>query len=639
MDDRDLVVIVGDGMGFLLLLAAAWHTGLITAFLAALPLPAAQPWLRHLLRPTLLRLLLTLLFLCAVGLRRTWDLRGYTGTALAFLTGRLQAYGYHIVEQFLRQLAQADADGALTDALARWTQQLWMAPTSAGGDPSISAIPPAPPVSLMEPMSNDRPRQVVYIDSHRKPVYSDVLLPRGLIGRTGKILGCRTLVLLHDAQGHVLLPLTTRGDAHLTTEAPRILERYTQATNQPLHAAVVIDREGMGASFLLTMALAGHTVLTCLRADQYSGVESFTDVGTFVPLTTDADGQVIRAVAAARLVLTVPEREAVDLPLRVALIRDHRWQVPIPTTTGAVDWCADLEDEAAMWWDDAWVAPAAPPVPTQPKLIALVSTDLTLTPQQMVQLYTARWPCQENVIKDWLLPLGIDVNHGYGKTEVANSELAKQRAELDQRDQTLHQRISSARKRLQDAITRKLKVQQARHAQAAAILEGEAAEDDARWARQDAQLRRAITAIDREQQQLEGYCRDQRVVRRQIADLDAQDRPMYVLDNRKDQVMTVMKVAVVNLAMWVRDQYFPDSFAQATWTRLRPFFQVGGRIHREAGQIRVQLQPFNDRALNRDLQIVCAKVAARAPTLPDGRRLVLDIQPARRPGSDQHMRC
>jgi len=33
-------------------------------------------------------LVLTLLFLGVVGLRRTWDLRGYTGDALALLSGR-----------------------------------------------------------------------------------------------------------------------------------------------------------------------------------------------------------------------------------------------------------------------------------------------------------------------------------------------------------------------------------------------------------------------------------------------------------------------------------------------------------------------------------------------------------------------
>ncbi len=41
------------------------------------------------LLPTIQSLLLTLLFLGAVGVRRTWGLRSYTGTGLALLTGRI----------------------------------------------------------------------------------------------------------------------------------------------------------------------------------------------------------------------------------------------------------------------------------------------------------------------------------------------------------------------------------------------------------------------------------------------------------------------------------------------------------------------------------------------------------------------
>ncbi|HEX4716470.1 MAG TPA: hypothetical protein VH164_16240, partial [Ktedonobacteraceae bacterium] len=55
-----------------------------------------------------------------------------------------------------------------------------------------------------------------YLDGHRKPVYTQTLIPRGLIGRSGKILGCRALTLLHDEQGHPLLATTHRGYLHLT---------------------------------------------------------------------------------------------------------------------------------------------------------------------------------------------------------------------------------------------------------------------------------------------------------------------------------------------------------------------------------------------------------------------------------------
>ena len=91
--------------GGLLLLAAATETGLLTQLEQALPPPLAPP------EPPCLplagsaavrrRLLLTVLFLGAVGLQRTWDLRGYTADGLALLTGQMRAYGYRYTEAFL----------------------------------------------------------------------------------------------------------------------------------------------------------------------------------------------------------------------------------------------------------------------------------------------------------------------------------------------------------------------------------------------------------------------------------------------------------------------------------------------------------------------------------------------------------
>jgi hypothetical protein len=71
------------------------------------------------------RLLLTLLFLGAVGLQRTWDLRGYPADGLALLTGRTRAYGYRYTEAFLSQIACADGAERFTDTLACWTPHLW----------------------------------------------------------------------------------------------------------------------------------------------------------------------------------------------------------------------------------------------------------------------------------------------------------------------------------------------------------------------------------------------------------------------------------------------------------------------------------------------------------------------------------
>ena len=101
---------------------------------------------------------------------------------------------------------------------------------------------------------------------------------------------------------------------------------------------------------------------------------------------------------------------------------------------------------------------------------------------------------------------------------------------------------------------------------------------------------------------------------------------MYELDHRKDQVMSVCKVVLANLAMWVRDRYFPASYAQATWKRLLPFFQLPGTITHSAQMVQVELRPFNDRALNRDLAILCERVNQASPHLPDGTPILVHHQ-------------
>lgn len=101
---------------------------------------------------------------------------------------------------------------------------------------------------------------------------------------------------------------------------------------------------------------------------------------------------------------------------------------------------------------------------------------------------------------------------------------------------------------------------------------------------------------------------------------------MYKLDNRKDQIMTVCKAALANLGMWVRDRYFPPEYAHAGWCRLQVFFQLPGRISWGQDQVEVELKRFNDRALNRDLEMLCTRVVQGQLRLPDGRRLIFRMQ-------------
>jgi len=120
--------------GGLLLLAAATETGLLIQLEQALPTtlnPACLPLAGSAVVRR--RLLLTLLFLGAVGIPRTLDLRGYTADGLALLTVRTRAYGYRYTEAFLSQIARTDGAERFTETLANWATQLWH-PTEDTGE-------------------------------------------------------------------------------------------------------------------------------------------------------------------------------------------------------------------------------------------------------------------------------------------------------------------------------------------------------------------------------------------------------------------------------------------------------------------------------------------------------------------------
>lgn len=618
----------------MLLVAAANETGLLETLETALSSCAshATSRLAHHSSPSRQSLLRTLLFLEVVDLKRLWDLRSYTGDALGLLTNRSRAYGYWHIERFLSQMAQANGADIFTDALAGWTTRLWQ--------PFV-------------PKDADR-SAIFYVDGHRKPVYTDALIPRGLVGRLSNILGCRALVLLHDAHGHPLLATTHRGDQHLTIGLPAIVKRYEQGTGTSTVQQIIVDREGMAAEFLAHLLKEGRTVISVLRTDQYAGLDSFTDIGDFLPLRTSLEGKVLREVAPASIALPLPEQKGQYLQLRVALIRDLCRQVPLPPSEEELDyprrWDADLSWEDRRWWDAEWQATPAPQVPTASKLIPIVTTAPSVDPRELAQTYTQRWPLQENVIRDWLIPLGIDTNHGYSKKLVENSEVARKRASLEKRLANVQRWAEGVRKRSHNAsklYTKRCKLTKERAAELYRILNNhqieleqqgmehwllrktikeEKAVADAEIEEDQQRQWKAYETSNQEHRKCERYCQEQRKLLRALEDLTTSERTMYEVDNNKDQVMTVFKVTLVNLVMWTRDRYFPASYEHATWKRLAPFFHLPGLVKQAQDSVEVLLRPFNDKLYNQDLEALCERVNAAAPRLPDGRRLHFSVQ-------------
>ncbi len=575
----------------MLLLAAAKPPGLLSRLVTAL-MQSADPSIPGLSPPNpevVARLLLTLLFLPVAGLARTWDLRSYTGTMLAVLTGRERAYSQRYTERFLARLAHAGAAEDLTEVMAKWTWSLWQTEQPASDQPDAPAV--------------------FYVDGHRKAVYSDVLVPRGPVGNLGgKILGCRELVVLQDTSGHPLLATTHRGDHHLTTGLPQMLHCYEQATGQALMQRVVVDRDQMAAEFLAHLQLEGRQVVTLLRSDQYEGEGSFGQVGAWQPWRSNRRGQVICEVASARFTLARPNPLAPPVEVEVALIGDWRkWLVVerADETADDQDWQADLAPQHQRFWEDGWQALPAPPAPTTPKLIPVVTSGHGMDAVELAQTYFQRWKCQETSMRDWLIPLNLDTNHGYAKEQVVNSELAKRQLVTTGRQHRLEHLAQACRARFaslreQDAQLEaqvqtyeqhrsELSMQVTHFEEAGRREEREYFPVKARHVATEWEVRQRKAKLEkhavRRQGLLDtcqGYCRELRHVLRQQEDLEAQARQMYELDHAKDQLMTLVKVGLANLGMWVRDQYFGEGYQHCGWQRLLPFFQLGGSPRRVA---------------------------------------------------------
>jgi len=610
-----------------LLVAAAHETGLLDHLetachpsqqtpsqveeTAGLPL---QESMGKVSRKSLGRRLLTLLLLGVFGLRRTWDLRSYTGDGLGLLIGRKQAYGYHHAERSLTKLAKNAQ--RLTEALGKWTARLWESTTETSW----------------------------YVDGHRKSVYTSSLIPRSLVGRTGKLVGCRGLMLLHDEQGHPRLALTGRGDWHVMDGLQEIVSAYEHISGQPVTKRIVVDREGMGAAFLKKLKDQGRAVVTLLRSNQYHGLESFSDVGTFVPLSSDSHGTITREVAPARFTLALPEEPGEKLTVQVALIRDFR-RLRLGSGGGE----ADLQTHQSEAFSP------------QARLIPIITTDLgSLDAATLAETYIHRWAAQENVIKDYLLPMGLDTNHGFAKTPVINSEVAKRRETFQKHLETFKKWMLSAQAKHDQTINSQIKLVERikKNEQQYHLLNAQQNTLDKNSSSYDKQCNKIQSKKDELLiQQEKGKNRFQKLshqiseyqakyqsheqkqcdILRSLQDLAMNERTMYELDNRKDQVMTVFKVALANLAMWTRDQFFPDTYSTATWEHLAPFFRLPGIIRSYPQTVDVELRPFHDRQYNRDLSLLCQRVNQKQPHLPDGRLLRFSLRTASRSSLDGQM--
>ena len=562
------------------------------------------PYLRGMSSPDAReRHLLTLLTMPGLGLFKPHDLNPYTGTALGLLTERHRPYSADEMEHFVLSCVQIGWTEPLTTDVAGWATQLW-----ATSDPSDSDTP-----------------TYLYWDWHGKVIYSDYHVPRTKHGTRDRVVGARKQLMLHDAAGHLLFMRTYRGDAHLIDGMVDGTAYYEGLAESRRLTHQIFDREGLSVAHFKDL-LGGEErrqFITCLKSNQYEGVDSFELSSSFAPFRHDRHGQVVQEIAEASYVLKDRRVGEDGLPLRAILLRKPP---------------DEADDEA----DD------------EARLHVVVTSDWETPAADIARWYRDRYPKQENAIRDWWLPLGGDVNVGYDKREVENSELAKRKTELEAQLETLERYSAACQARLQNAQRQYQKHteryqtewQAARRALREAIQQRDARGDAAlaiyQWAQAEeiriqeqlaprhARVKAAAERLEKERDKQQRYCEEQQKKKWALAEISQKmaSCPMYELDDRKDQLLSALRLCLGNVLQWLRDTVFPESYTNATCKTLAPFVQMGGFAIEHPDRIEVFLDGFWQSAKQRDLEEVVARCNAQSLTAPDGRPLRFGICPA-----------
>lgn len=544
------------------------------------------------------RHLLTMLVMPTLDLFKPYALNTYSGTVLCHLTGRERPYSADEIEHTLLSYVRMGWTEPLTADVSRWATLLW------AGDPQIETSP-----------------KYLYWDWHVKAVYSDYHIPRTKHGTRQRIIGARKQLMLHDGAGHLLFMRTYRGDTHLIdgmVDGTGYYEGQVQATKLTRQ---IFDREGLSVAHFKTLLDGDHPrqFITCLRSNQYAGVDSFASVTAFEPFRYDKEGNVIQEIAEGIYEMKDRRKGEANLSLRAVLLHKIR---------------GEKEDG-----DD--------------RLQVIITPDQDTPATAIAKFYRGRFPQQENAIRDWWIPLGGDVNVGYDKHKVENSELAKQKEKMETRLEKLERYVPTCEARRQRAQRRYDKCTQQRQVEWDAAqqtlqeavqqrqAEGETAWDLHQWAKSEEahieqvlhsqpyslRMDAAAEQVAQEQEKQRQYHQEQQQ-KQQDLDKTIQamaDHPMYELDNRKDQLLSAFHLCLISALQWLRDAVFPESYAHATYETMKAFIQMDGFIIEHPQFIEVYLDGFWQSAKRRDMEELVARCNARQFTAPDGRLLQFGI--------------
>ena len=525
-------------------------------------------------RPTLLKYLRTLLFLPFFDMRRPIELDDYEGKTLGLIASPGDdrgAGGYRSTDRFLRELTALGPGNPMGLRLA--------------ADYSRAFYPEA---------FNDGMR--VFLDGHFKAVWTLKNIPRGKHGMMDRIMPGLEQVFLNGPRGHPLLHTTHPGDASLKDHILPNVMAFERAVGGEVVNLVVVDNAGcsrqMFEEFARLRAARERMVylVTSTRGNQYRFPEDFR-------VRVDGDGGIAHR----------PLQDGDFRPFH----KDGKGRVTSRVALAEFNYLANANRrgrEGELWLRSAVVSK----VRVDKRSIIVTDAPWTEIPSGdwLARCYYDRWPYQEARFKEMAWLCDLDVNHGFGKEEVPNRLAIK-------RVKGLSRSLAFCKKRV-------------------ARLDGEIPELDRKISTGKPDGLRTRQRMERRkllQEKRKALATKAERYQRKLAVWEERlaSEPLYEIRTEMDHIMSVLKVLLENMFLYVHERFFDGGPPRGLGMLLRTFIGHHGDLEvleDEDGGLtyRFVLDGFDS---SRDRQLAraaCERANRMAPRTVDGVRIEMAVK-------------
>jgi len=521
----------------------------------------------------LLKYLRTLLFLPFFGMMRPIELDDYEGRTFGLIAspgGGLGVGRYRSTDRFLRELTAMRVGDPLGLRLAADYCRVFY------------------PEALNEGMR-------VFLDGHFKAVWTLKNVPRGKHGMMDRIMPGLEQVFLNGPRGHPLFHTTHPGDASLKDYILPNIAEFERAVGWEVVNLVVVDNAGCSRQMFEEFAKLRTTrermvyLVTSTRGNQYRFPGDFR-------VRVEGDGGIDHR----------PLQDGDFQPFH----KDRRGRVTSRVALAEFNYLANANRrgrEGELWLRCAIVSKV------RVDKLSIIVTDAPWTEipsgEWLARCYYDRWPNQEARFKEMAWLCNLNVNHGFGKEEVPN-RMALKRVEK---------------------LSRSLEASKSRMAK----LDVEMAELDGKLLKGRPDGRRARQRMDRKESLKERrVALSTRAGKHQKALAVWKERlaePFYEISTEMDHTMSVLKVLLENMYLYVHERLFDNGPPPGLAMLLRVFIDHQGdlEVHEDSNggrTYRFMLDRFDSRKDRRVAKAACERVNSSALRTWEGVRIEMAVK-------------